>query len=145
MKIFTIGFTQKSAEQFFTILASDPAIKRVVDIRFSNNTTLAGYTKKDSLKFFLDKINGQGYYHRLDLAPSKELMNTCKNNPNITFEEYSAIFNKILQDRKVERLPKNLLDGSVLLCAEPKASECHRSIVAEYYKTHWDDVEIIHL
>jgi uncharacterized protein (DUF488 family) len=52
MKIFTIGFTKKSAEQFFNRL-KQPGLVRVVDTRLNNTSQLAGFTKKRDLEFFL--------------------------------------------------------------------------------------------
>ena len=51
MKIFTIGFTKKSAEQFFNLL-KQPGLVRLVDARLNNVSQLAGFTKKDDLGFF---------------------------------------------------------------------------------------------
>ena len=54
MKIFTIGFTQKTAEQFFTLI-KQPGLSRIVDTRLNNVSQLAGFTKKNDLKFFLQE------------------------------------------------------------------------------------------
>ena len=51
MKVFTIGFTKKNAEQFFARL-KQPGLQRVVDTRLNNISQLAGFTKKDDLRFF---------------------------------------------------------------------------------------------
>ena len=56
MQLFTIGFTQKTAEQFFNLLA-DAGVKRIVDIRLNNVSQLAGFAKRDDLRFFLNTIN----------------------------------------------------------------------------------------
>jgi uncharacterized protein (DUF488 family) len=53
IKLFTIGFTQKSAREFFTAL-KDAGVKRVVDVRLNNNSQLAGFSKKDDLPYFLN-------------------------------------------------------------------------------------------
>jgi uncharacterized protein (DUF488 family) len=37
MKLFTIGFTKKSAEKFFNML-TDAGIRRVIDIRLNNTS-----------------------------------------------------------------------------------------------------------
>ena len=55
MKIFTIGFTKKSARVFFGKLRR-PEIKRLVDVRLNNVSQLAGFTKKDDLRFFTEAI-----------------------------------------------------------------------------------------
>ena len=46
LKLFTIGFTKKSAERFFTLL-KDAGVKRVLDIRLNNVSQLSGFAKRD--------------------------------------------------------------------------------------------------
>ena len=60
MKVFTMGFTKKNAEQFFSRL-HQPGLKRLVDARLNNVSQLAGFTKKDDLKFFLKTVNSMEY------------------------------------------------------------------------------------
>lgn len=45
MKIFSIGFTEKTAEKFFGLIKSQP-IKTLVDVRLNNVSQLAGFAKK---------------------------------------------------------------------------------------------------
>ena len=52
MDIFTIGFTQKSAEKFFKFLKTSQ-VKTLIDVRLNNVSQLAGFTKRDDLKYFL--------------------------------------------------------------------------------------------
>jgi len=44
MKLFTIGFTKKSAEEFFTHL-QNAGVRRIVDIRLSNTSQIAAEIK----------------------------------------------------------------------------------------------------
>lgn len=60
MRLFTIGFTKKSARTFFTKLRESGA-QRVVDVRLNNLSQLAGFAKKDDLQFFLREICHMGY------------------------------------------------------------------------------------
>jgi len=62
MKLFTIGSTKKSAERFFNLLSS-VNVMRIVDIRLKNESQLAGFAKKDDLKFFLKSICDIDYIH----------------------------------------------------------------------------------
>lgn len=41
IKLFTIGFTKKSAEEFFTKL-KNAGVARVLDVRLNNSSQLAG-------------------------------------------------------------------------------------------------------
>ncbi len=69
IKLFTIGFTKKTAEEFFSRLLK-AGVKRVIDIRLNNVSQLAGFAKRDDLRYFLRAIGQMDYVHRPDLAPS---------------------------------------------------------------------------
>jgi uncharacterized protein (DUF488 family) len=144
MRIFTIGFTRKSAEEFFDLLEG-AGVQRVVDIRLHNTSQLAGFTKQDDLKFFLDQVAGINYIHLPILAPTEELMQDYRKK-RIKFDEFRERFTALLAERKIEqRLSPRDLHGGCLLCSEPAAKDCHRSFVAEYLAQAWDDVEVVHL
>lgn len=144
IKIFTIGFSKKTAHQFFDIL-QQAGVKMVIDIRLNNVSQLAGFTKKDDLKYFLDKITKINYTHRPEMAPTKEILDGYKKK-KISWNEYEKKFSKIMRDRKIENLvTPEQIDNSCLLCSEPKADKCHRRLVAEYLASKWNNVEIVHL
>ena len=77
INLFTIGFTQKSAREFFTAL-KDAGVKRVVDVRLNNNSQLAGFSKKDDLPYFLKEIGGIEYVHLPELAPTQDILDAYK-------------------------------------------------------------------
>lgn len=144
MKIFTIGFTQKSAEQFFTSLQR-PGLVRLVDARLNNVSQLAGFTKKNDLKFFLHEICKIDYIHLPELAPTKDILDAYKKAGG-DWEVYEKQFLALLARRRIEeKLDKRLIDGSCLLCSEATPEHCHRRLVAEYLQDKWGDVEIHHL
>ena len=144
MKIFTIGFTQKSAEQFFSRL-KQPGLVRLLDIRLNNVSQLAGYTKKNDLRFFLREICRIDYLHLPELAPTKEILDAYKKNGG-DWPTYEAKFLALLAQRRVEEtLVKGIVSGGCLLCSEAKPDYCHRRLVAEYLRSKWGDVEIEHL
>jgi hypothetical protein len=43
------------------------------------------------------------------------------------------------------RYASEIPDGGCLRCSEEKPHHCHRRLVAEYLKGHWQDVEIEHI
>ncbi|OPY13763.1 MAG: hypothetical protein A4E66_00630 [Syntrophus sp. PtaB.Bin001] len=144
MKIYTIGFTKKSAEKFFTLLRK-PNLVRIVDIRLNNSSQLSGFAKMNDLKFFLRKINDIDYVYMPELAPTKEMLDAYKKNGG-DWAAYEKQFLELMAARRVEeKLDKNLLDGACLLCSEPTPEHCHRRLVADYLNDKWDDVEIQHL
>jgi len=55
MRVFTIGFTKKSAEVFFTKLRVS-GTKRVLDVRLNNISQLAGFSKRDDLVNHLTRM-----------------------------------------------------------------------------------------
>jgi len=67
MKLYTIGFTQKSAERFFGLLA-EHGVEQVVDIRLKPGGQLSGFAKQDDLAWFLGRLNGARYVHLPQLA-----------------------------------------------------------------------------
>jgi uncharacterized protein (DUF488 family) len=144
MILYTIGFTKKSAEEFFTILKNSGA-KRLVDVRLNNSSQLAGFSKKDDLQFFLKAICGMEYVHLPELAPTQEMLDAYKNK-QVDWAEYARRFMGLLAERKVDEVEaREILEDAVLLCSEPKPEKCHRRLVAEYFQKKWVDVEIAHL
>jgi len=47
----TIGFTGKTAEEFFTLL-SDAGVQQVIDVRQNRSGQLSGFSKHPDLSFF---------------------------------------------------------------------------------------------
>lgn len=144
MKIFTIGFTKKNAEQFFTRL-KQPGLQRVVDTRLNNVSQLAGFTKKDDLRFFLREVGHIDYVHLPALAPTQAMLDAYKKNGG-DWSAYEKQFLALMAERQIERvIDKNLVDGACLLCSEATPHHCHRRLVAEYLCEKWGDVDIQHL
>ena len=144
MKVFTIGFTKKNAEQFFGRL-KQPGLVRLVDARLNNVSQLAGFTKKDDLRFFLRQISNIDYLHLPDLAPSQDILDDYKKNGG-DWATYERKFLALMEMRRVEdKVSKDIINGGCLLCSEPTPEHCHRRLVAEYLKSRWGDLEIVHL
>lgn len=142
--LFTIGFTKKSARDFFEII-KQAGVRKLVDIRLNNVSQLAGFTKKNDLAYFLRGIAGIGYAHRPDFAPTKEILDGYKKK-TLSWAEYEERFCNVMAERQIENLvTRSELDGACLLCSEAKADKCHRRLVAEYLRAKWGDVEIRHL
>jgi uncharacterized protein (DUF488 family) len=144
MKIFTIGFTKKSAESFFTKLQR-AGVKRLVDVRLNNVSQLAGFAKQNDLRYFTKAICNIDYVHLPDLAPTKDILNTYKKNKG-DWKVYEHNFLELMKIRRIEdKVPRELLDGGCLLCSEDEPHHCHRRLVAEYIKEKWGEVEIEHI
>lgn len=143
--LFTIGFTKKSAEQFFNLLRTNP-VKQVVDIRISNGSQLAGFAKGKDLEFFVKEICHIPYKHIMDFAPTKELLNKW-HKQEMSWQEYEDIYDALLHDRDILRkYGVKQFDGACFLCSEETPENCHRRLLAEYMQKHSsEEVKIIHL
>ncbi len=144
MRVYTIGFTKKSAESFFDLLQGSGA-KRLIDIRLNNVSQLAGFAKRDDLAYFLRRICRMDYEHMPELAPTQEMLKAYRDG-QMTWDEYERRFLTLMAERGVEKLPiKELMADACLLCSEETPDQCHRRLVAEYLQRQWGDVEIVHL
>jgi len=144
IRIFTIGYIGKNAPQFFSML-KQAGIKKVVDVRLYNTSQLAGFTKKQDIKYFLRAIIGADYIHLPIMAPTKQLLNNYKKGL-ISWQQYETQFKEIITHRQIEKriMPQDA-DMVCFLCSEAKADNCHRRLVAEYLAEHWQKVSIHHL
>ena len=144
MKLFTIGFTKKSARRFFDLLRQS-GTKRIVDVRLNNESQLAGFAKKADLEYFLDALCGMEYVHLPTLAPTKEMLDDYKKRRG-DWKTYEDRFIALMHERRIEEtVPQEIIADGCLLCSEDKPHHCHRRLVAEYLKQHWGNVEIGHL
>ena len=144
MKLFTIGFTKKSAETFFTKLKRSGA-KRLVDVRLNNVSQLAGFAKRNDLQFFLREICQMDYVYMPELAPTKDILDAYKKNKG-DWVVYEKKFTELMRKREIEkRIDPTVIADGCLLCSEDKPHHCHRRLVAEYLKSHWGDVDVSHI
>ena len=144
IQLYTIGFTKKSAQQFFELLINS-GVKKVIDARLNNVSQLAGFAKQKDLKYFLKTIGNIDYVHLLDLAPTKGILETYKKNGG-DWETYEQQFMALMSDRQVEsKISPDFVQNSCLLCSEATPENCHRRLVAEYLQEKWGHVEIFHL
>jgi uncharacterized protein (DUF488 family) len=143
-KIFTIGFTEKSAEKFFSLIEENN-IKRLIDVRLNNVSQLSAFAKKDDLKYFLRKILSCDYIHRPDLAPTEKILKNYKTKV-INWEIYTDEYINLLNSRNImSYLKEDEILNSVFLCSECQPKYCHRQLLVEYLHKQWDNFEIIHL
>lgn len=143
MKLFTIGFTKTTAEDFFSRL-SRAKVNKLVDVRLNNVSQLAGFAKRDDLRFFTKAIFGAGYEHIPELAPTQPMLDEYRKSKG-SWSSYAEKFLNLMAQRKIETIDRSRFDGGCLLCSEDKPHHCHRRLVAEYLKEKWGDIEIEHL
>lgn len=145
LNLYTIGYTEKSAEYFFNTLKHSSANK-IIDIRLNNVSQLSGFTKKNDLSFFLKTILHWDYFYFPELAPTKDILDDYKHK-KITWEEYESSYLELLHKRGVEKcMTKETLKDSVLLCSEKNPDFCHRRLAAEYLNKEMGSCfSVIHL
>ena len=144
--LFTIGFTKKSAEKFFSLL-NQAGVRKIVDIRLNNSSQLAGFAKGDDLRYFAKKICGAEYLHILDFAPTKELLKSYQDKET-TWDEYVSVYRDLLEKRGVKsRYSIDAFDQACFLCTEDLPTNCHRRLLVEYFEEVFPDkdIKIIHL
>lgn len=144
MTVYTIGFTKKSAQRFFELLRGSSA-KHLVDVRLNNVSQLAGFAKRDDLKFFLREIGDIDYVHLPLLAPTQELLDKYKKGGG-DWDLYQRRFLDLMERRSIEdEVSRDLVEDGCLLCSEDKPHHCHRRLVAEYLRDRWGELSIEHL
>ena len=141
MKLYTIGFTGKSAREFFTILKHSD-VKKIVDVRLYPSTKDAGFARSADLAFFLKVLCHIDYEHKRDFAPTATLLHDYKDG-RISWNDYVAQYDSICHARHFTLTPD--MDKCCFLCAEPSPEHCHRRLLAEYLAKQGDNVEIMHL
>ncbi len=131
MDIYTIGFTKKNAVVFFEFIKSFN-ISTLIDVRLNNVSQLAGFAKRDDLKYFLKELCHTEYVHIPELAPTKDMLNAYKKG-DMSWDIYEDKFLNLMSQRHIERLIlPTLLDNGCLLCSEHEPHLCHRRLVVEY-------------
>lgn len=144
MRLFTIGFTKKDADQFFGLLKTSGA-SALVDTRLNNVSQLAGFTKRNDLEYFTRELVGMTYAHETRLAPTKEFLDAYKKG-GWPWSKYEEEYLRLIRGRRVEAvLDRAKLDNAVLLCSEATPDRCHRRLAAEYLASAWGNVEVVHL
>src|SRR5687768_4986498 len=110
MKLYTIGFTKKSAEKFFGLLR-EAGVTALVDVRLNNVSQLSGFAKRDDLRYFLGEICGARYAHRTELAPTQDMLDAYKKR-GVGWAAYEESFIQLMKARQIEEtVQQEMLDN----------------------------------
>ena len=149
MFLYTIGFTRRTAEEFFEALRYR-GVQMLIDVRLNNKSWMAKYSYggKHELGYILGLINCN-YEHKIEYAPTKEILNNYKKK-KISWNEYEIQYRALMQERKsVEDFKTffyGVYDSVCLLCSEPTPEHCHRRLFAEMIQEKLkDEIEIEHI
>ena len=146
MKVYTLGFTKKTAQEFFTLIKEN-GVELLIDIRLNNNSQLAGFSKGADLEYFLKELCSCRYVYDEAFTPTKEIMDGMREK-KLTVEQYDATFKALMQERGA--LPHFEKDygkekSLCLLCSEETPRMCHRRVLASLVKESMGQVEVIDL
>ncbi len=149
MTLYTIGFTKKSAREFFDEQLRSSGAERLIDVRLKPSSQLAGFAKvgktDGDFQFLLSELCGMDYVHLPVLAPHPELLKSYRAG-DVTWDDYEPRYLAELDARAAaDTLDRSLFDNAVLLCSEDTPERCHRRLAAEYLQHHWGDMQIVHL
>ncbi|WP_270528282.1 DUF488 family protein [Mitsuokella jalaludinii] len=149
MKLYTIGFTKKSAEEFFESI-KNANIRLLVDVRLNNNSQLSGFAKGRDLAYFLPRLASCKYVHGLRFAPGKELLSDYRKGI-VPWDAYEVAYRELCEKRDMANYFTSLLqraqvtDDIVLLCSEHEPAQCHRRLLAEYLASQIENVDVLHI
>lgn len=144
INVFTVGFTKKTAGEFFEKLRA-AGIKRVVDVRLNKVSQLAGFSKRDDLEYFLKEILDVEYVEAPLLAPTQPMLDAYKKNKG-SWDSYENDFLRLMEERHIEdKIDPSLLAGGCLLCSEDTPHYCHRRLVVDYLQKRWGNLSIKHI
>lgn len=117
-----------------------------MDVRLNNVSQLAGFAKRDDLKFFLKYLCDTDYIHIPELAPTKDMLSAYKKG-EMPWESYEDKFLNLMAQRNIEKSVKPaLLNHGCLLCSEHEPHLCHRRLVVEYLNDNSDiNLQVKHL
>lgn len=132
MILSTIGFTKKSAEQFFESLISN-GVQLLADVRLNTQSQLAGFAKGADLEYFLRRLGDIEYVSCPIFAPTKELLSGYRKK-EVSWEEYEKVYRELMEARGscrhfLSRFAQ--YEKICLLCSEASPERCHRRLAAE--------------
>lgn len=145
IQLFTIGFAQKSAEQFFNMLKHHH-VNVLMDTRLKPDSPMSGFARGRDLPYFLKHLIACDYIHNPLMSPTRSMLDAYRQDND--WGAYEAKFKSLLYTRElINHLDKTwFIEHRVcLLCSEHKPDRCHRRLVAEYIQSYWEDTEIWHL
>jgi uncharacterized protein (DUF488 family) len=136
IRLLTIGFTQKTAEQFFTLLSTS-GVRKLLDVRENRGGQLAGFAKEADLRYFVPRLMGGVYDVEPLLAPTRDIRRAYIESDD--WSAYEKSFHELMLDRRIIELlpPSRFADPTALLCSEPTAEKCHRRLVVEHLAAAW--------
>ena len=125
-------------EQFFPFMHQE-GVKKIWDVRRSTKEQFGSFFEGNILKWCCEHDSIE-YTWREDFAPARELFKQCDAEGWDLYKYAQAYFTDgiIAALNKVERAEE--LDGVAVLCAEQELFNCHRLLIAEYFKAKFGEI-----
>ncbi|MGL4634468.1 MAG: DUF488 family protein [Beijerinckiaceae bacterium] len=144
-EVYTIGFTETTAERFFDRLLQN-GVRSVVDVRLWNRSQLSGFAKSPDIAYFLEKLGGISYRAEPLLAPTEDMLAAYRAK-KLNWSLYETSFMALMRGREIEkRLNPEMFANACLLCSEALPHKCHRRLALEYLSDKWStDLSVKHL
>lgn len=97
MQIHTLSAYETTAQSFFSKLA-EWDVDLVLDVRLKNTNQLAGFTKRDDLAFFVEKIQHADYAHDVLFSPATTVLERYLRG-SMSWEDFFASYHKEMVKR----------------------------------------------
>ena len=152
IKLFTISkkggnngkdWNGANPQKFFPFMHKE-GVKTIWDVRRTPNGMYGSFFDTEIMKWCCAHDNIK-FEWRLDLAPEKEVFTACnaQNWDLLTYAKAYFTPQVIAALNKVENAQE--LDGVAILCAEQELYNCHRLLIAEYFKAKFPQISLKHL
>ena len=143
-KLWTIGHSTRSAEEFHELLSAH-GIEALVDVRTFPGSRRYPQFNKETLSNSLEG-NGLKYFHLPELGGRRQARKDSKNTAwkNASFRGYADH----MESAEFQQGIRRLLDiasakRTTIMCAEALWWRCHRSLISDFLKA--TGVEVFHI
>ena len=121
-------------------------IERLIDVRLNNTSHLAGFARREDLRYLLHEICDAVYVYEPLLAPTKGMLNAYKKAMGM-WAEYENRFLALMRERRIEKHVdrESFATRTAFLCSERTPEYCHRRLMIEDLGDAWGEVSIFHL
>ena len=145
MRIWTIGHSTRTIDEFSSLLKENE-IKLLADVRAYPGSKRYPHFNKDALTESVSAC-GIRYEHLSELGGKRKPRSDSTNAAwrNASFRGYADYMETKQFHKGVERLLELSLEAgpTAILCAEAVWWRCHRSLIADYLKSH--GMEVMHI
>lgn len=130
-------------EKFFPLM-HQAGVKEIWDVRRTPVGQYGSFFDTAIMKWCCEH-DGLKFVWRLDLAPAKEVFTACNAENWDLFTYARAYFTPEIVAALDQVEAPEPLDGVAILCAEQALYNCHRLLIAEYFRAKFPQIAVEHL